>query len=643
MWQGASNILFGKTPADWHLHTRAAVVCLVALLGAIAVQWLLPEVAVYFFLVSFIAGIWYSGPETLRSIADHELDVDFLMILVAGGAWALGHPEEGAALLVLFSASRAMEAYARQRTRSSIDALTQELPRRAMIEGDGKREEISVDDVVVGQTLVVRPGERVALDGVILDGRSALDLSMITGESAPQETKPGMEVPSGALNGQGLLRLRVLRPATESAYQKIIALIENAPARRSPAQVLSDRIGKYFTWTILSVSALGCLYWYAIAGLGFSEAAYRAMALLVAGSPCAIVLSIPSAILAAIASGARRGVLFNGGVGLSSLANVQAVAFDKTGTLSAGIPGVVKISGDGAGDPEALALAAALAHSSTHPASQSIVRYFNEHLPESPAPLLEEVREQAGRGMTTRWNGKRVELGRARGCDLFDEEDRELSRVLLYVDGRPLLRIYMSETPRECATEAVAALHQMKLATMIISGDVQAAVNRLAAMVGIEDARGELSPEDKWRIIRDENARRPIMMVGDGVNDAPALAEATVGVAMGVRGSAATLAQADIVLVKDRLADLVGAVRLGYRTRTIIRQNLTIAIGAAAIMICFALAGSLPLALGVFGHEGGTVLVVLNSLRLLRAENNHLVPAPDKATESHTLATPAAV
>jgi Cd2+/Zn2+-exporting ATPase len=543
------------------------------------------------------------------------------MILVAVGAWALGHPEEGAMLLVLFGASRAMESYARGRTHSSIADLIQELPRRATRVTGTLREDISVDDVAIGDQLLVKPGERFPVDCKFVEGQTQLDLSAITGESERIAPEPGREIPSGTINGNGLVRVQAIKRACDSAFQKVIALIENAPQRRSPAQVLSDRVGSAFTKVILVTSILAFLVWWLAAGLPIRDAAYRAMVLLVAGSPCAIVLSVPSAILAAIASGARRGILFNGGRGLASLATVRKIAFDKTGTLSTGEPGVVKIGGPGAEDAEELAVACELARCSTHPASRSVLKYFVDRGIDGESHHIEQVIEKPGRGITGIWRGREIELGRPRACDaLSDLEDASYSRVVFFCDNQPRIRFYLTENPRPRAAEAVHELRQRGVASVIISGDVQHAVDRMGRALGIEDARGELRPEDKHRFISAEAGQEHgIVMVGDGVNDAPALSAATVGVAMGIRGSAATLAQADIVLVKDCLVDLVKAYDLSRFTRRVIAQNLAIAIGAAALLMAGALIGKLPLALGVFGHEGGTVLVVLNSLRLLLA------------------------
>ncbi|MCC5875279.1 MAG: cadmium-translocating P-type ATPase, partial [Candidatus Sumerlaeia bacterium] len=515
-----------------------------------------------------------------------------------------------------FGASKAMEEYARARTHRSIEELTRDMPRFVTTVECGKQREIAVDDLHVGALVVIRPGERVPLDCVVVEGESDSDLSAMTGESEPLAVRRGVELPSGAVNGRGRLMARVLRPARESAWQKIIRLVENAPARRSPAEVLSERVGRIFTVVILLASGVGFLAWWLLAGLDAGTAAYRAMVLLVAGSPCAIVLSIPSAILAAIASGARRGILFNGGIGLYAIGRARTVAFDKTGTLSTGEPGVLKVSGTASADAELLAATLELARSSTHPASRAVERHLRGRHIEPAGIQLDQVSERPGHGISARWRGCVIALGRAGTID-GDGGDGDFSRSVVSLDDEEMIRFHLSETPREGARETVAALARRGLRPMVLSGDHQGAVNRMARSIGIDDARGGLAPDEKWKIVSGEAERGGIIMVGDGVNDAPALTAATAGVAMGIRGSAATLAQADIILAKDRLFDLVEAWELGGRTRAIIRQNLVISIGAASIMVITAAFGALPLLAGVIGHEGGTVLVVLNSLRLL--------------------------
>ncbi|MBX3727641.1 MAG: cadmium-translocating P-type ATPase [Candidatus Sumerlaeia bacterium] len=607
----------------WKWQFAHAAVCLLALAAGWALEGVAPVAAWVLLGISFLAGARYPMVEALESLRELTLDVDTLMLLVAGGAVALGHPEEGAFLLVLFTASRAMESYAEARTKSALEELTTEFPQRAWrVVGDGE-EEIAVDSLVAGDRIRVRPGEYVPVDCIVVQGQSTADVAALTGEEEPLALDAGVEVPSGAVNGMGLIVAEVLRPAAESAYQKILNLIRHAPERRSPAQDLSDRAGRFFTWGILAAAVGGFLWWWRVTGLAADVAMYRAMALLVAGSPCALVLSVPSGVLAAITAGARRGILFHGGRGLMGAATVRTIAFDKTGTLTTGEPTVREVTGGP--DAAALRVALALASSSTHPASRAVRTWLEGQGIEAEPGIVRDITEVPGEGMRGTFADVEVRLGRhAAGTDADDGHPS----VVLSHAGRALARFVLQETLRPSASCLAALLRARGLRIVLLSGDRPATAERLAASVGITEARGGLAPEDKYRLIDEARGAGAVMMVGDGVNDAPALARADVGVAMGMRGSAAALAQADIVLVKDRLGDLPAALALSRHARRIIHQNIAIAVGAAAILVAFALAGRLPLALGVLGHEGGTVLVVLNSLRLLafRADDHRIEP-----------------
>ncbi len=612
---------------EWRRELHTTALCVAGLAVAWVMNAVAPQWAWIAFAFSFGAGMWHPIIEAWEDIRQLKLDVDFLMLLVAVGAWALGHPSEGATLLILFGASRAMESFAEARTRSAIQELTKEFPSTAMRLIDGKETQVYLEDIAAGDLLVVRPGERFPVDAKLVIGKTTVDLSAINGEEEPLEAEMGTEVPSGGVNGLGLVTVEAIRPACESAYQKIMQLIESAPERRAPAQVISDRVGRYFTMAILSASVLGFLYWWRVASLPFNDAMYRAMALLVAGSPCALVLSIPSAVLAGISSGARRGILFHGGRGLLGINDVRTLAFDKTGTLSTGEPHVFETTGDGANDAELSAVAAALAEASTHPAARSVRRFLNHVVPAE----INDVHEVPGEGVNAIYAGKRVLLGRDP-----NPEDADSPRVVLTIDGQARVRYLLSETIRPFAGCVMTWLRALGRRVVMLSGDNQGAAERIGKGIGMSEIRGGLRPEDKYRLIEEMGAESPVMMIGDGVNDAPALAVADVAVAMGMRGSAAALAQADVVLMRDRLMDLITAIELSRSTRRVIRQNFTIAIGAASILVVFALMGSLPLVLGVFGHEGGTVLVVLNSLRLLfwksphahAIEHAHLTPSP---------------
>jgi Zn2+/Cd2+-exporting ATPase len=595
--------------STWKGHTALAATAL----GLLIVALLIPEGAMRFglLLTATIAGFWYPLQEAATHLRKGQVDVDFLMLLVAIGAWLLGHPEEGVFLLVLFGAGRAMEAWADSRTQDAVAALLQDMPEVARrVDAQGAEASIRVEDLQPAMRIALRPGERVPVDIRILDGTAAIDTSSMTGESQWLEARPGNEIPSGAVNITGSLLAEVLRPATESAYQKIIHLVRSAPARRSPAQILGERVGRVYTAAILTATVVAFVAWWTLAGLEFRDAAYRALVLLVAGSPCALVLSIPSAVLAGIAAGARRGVLFHGGRGLLAVAGIRRVAFDKTGTLTTGEPTVTGTTAQAT--TEQLAIAKALARRSNHPASRAVLAWFsNRH--DIHDIELDDIQEIPGNGIEGRHHGVRVLLGRSATNGSIPDSPT----TWLNIDGQPAVGFHLHETTREGAADAIDALRRRGLQLMIVSGDARPVVAHLAESLGIERAEAELLPEQKHALLQSESSRASILMVGDGVNDAPALAAADVGAAMGMRGSAGTIAKADLVLARDDLHSLVHAVDIGRRTRTIVRQNIAISVGAAAILVTTALIGILPLALGVLGHEGGTILVVLNSLRLL--------------------------
>jgi Cd2+/Zn2+-exporting ATPase len=604
-----SQTSLSPEPSPWKHHALLAG----AALGLLLVALLLPEGPVRFGLlfVATGAGLWFPAQEAAGNLRRWQVDVDFLMLLVAVGAWLLGHPEEAVFLLVLFGASRAMEAWADSRTQDAVAALMQDLPEMARrVDDQGEETSIAVKDLSPGMRIALRPGERVPVDIRILEGSASIDTSSMTGESGWQEAHPGGEVPSGAVNMTGSILAEVLRPSGESAYQKIIHLVRSAPARRSPAQVLSDRVGRIYTAMILTATVVAFAVWWLLADLSFNDAAYRALVLLVAGSPCALVLSIPSAVMAGIATGARRGVLFHGGRGLLAVAGIRRIAFDKTGTLTTGEPSVIGTTNDAS--LQHLAIARALADRSNHPASRAVSAWLSTRRDLEEVELT-DVTEVPGRGIQGIANGHRVLLGRSTGNGTATDQPA----TWLSIDDGPAVGFRLRETVRTGTHGVINALRQRGMELMILSGDSRGVVSALAGSLGIDRAEGELRPEQKHQFLREQSANGSIMMVGDGVNDAPALAAAEVGVAMGIRGSAGTIAKADLVLASDDLGSLVRAIDIGRRTRTVVGQNIAISVGAATILVATAIGGILPLSLGVLGHEGGTILVVLNSLRLL--------------------------
>ncbi len=597
-------------PHAWRRHAALAGTALTLLLVALLLPDGTPRMALL--LAGTAAGFWFPLREAAGDLWRGHVDVDFLMLLVAIGAWLLGHPEEGVFLLVLFGASRAMEAWGDDRTQDAVASLMLELPEVAVrVEADGSETTVKLEDLRPRMRIALRPGERVPVDVRLIEGTTSIDASSMTGESHLIEAGPGTEVPSGAVNLTGSLIAEVLRPAGESAYQKIITLVRSAPAGRSPAQILGERVGRIYTAIILSATVVAFIVWWSLARMEFHDAAYRALVLLVAGSPCALVLSIPSAVLAGIAAGARRGILFHGGRGLLAVARIRGVAFDKTGTLTTGEPSVIGTTAEAS--VEHLAIARDLANQSNHPASRAVAAWL---APRRDLPPVngDDVHEIAGNGIQGRFNGSLANLGRSASSISPASPD---PTTWLGIDGEAVVGFRLRETIRPGAAHTMQALARRGLKLMVVSGDKPFVVERLARSLGIERAVGGLLPGQKHELLRAESAKAPIMMVGDGVNDAPALAAADVGAAMGIRGSAATIAQAGLVLARDDIRALVDAVDIGRLTRVIVMQNIVISTGAAAILVALALTGILPLSLGVLGHEGGTVLVVLNSLRLL--------------------------
>ena len=584
-------------------------------------------------LAAYVLGAWEAAEETFHKIRAGALDVHFLMLSVAVGAACIGAWHEGALLLFLFSASGAMEHYAEDRTQREIGALLAGAPRTAtVLDAEGREREVPVEDLRPGMTVRVTGGRQVPVDLRVTRGESACDESNLTGEARPVHKALGDDLLAGTLNLHGLLEGRVLRSADESALQKIINLIENAQQLRAPSQRFTDRFGTHYTYGVLGLCAVMFLVWWLgfglpafipPAGSGLRSAFYRAMTLLVVASPCALVLSIPSAILSAIAHGARRGVLFRGGAALEALAGVQVVALDKTGTLTAGELSLVRVEAY-RGDEASLRQAAYnLARFSDHPLSRAIKRMGQA----AALPLREPENfvSVPGEGLRAEFGGQAYALGRRDLVRAFLPEGLALAAdgdeaAQVFVGGPELAgRLVFRDELRPEAAETMRRLHARGVETVMLTGDRREAAEPLARQLGIAEVRAGLLPEQKLAAVQELKAggTRRVAMIGDGVNDAPSLAAADVSVAMGARGSDAALEQAAVILMNDRLENFFVAHELSRRTQWVIRQNLAVALGTVVVMVGASLFGAVPLALGVAAHEGSTVVVVLNSLRLL--------------------------
>ncbi|MDB6006264.1 MAG: heavy metal translocating P-type ATPase [Prosthecobacter sp.] len=624
-----------KSMEEWQTLAIQAAICGVALVAGFIAKWMgAPEWLVHsLFGVSLISGGWDAAIDTWENLRAKQLDIHFLMLSVAVGAVSIGAWEEGALLLFLFSMSGALEHFVLHRTHREINSLMKAAPKQARVMlSDGTTEVRAVSLLKVGDLIQVRPDELFPVDGTVVTGTTAADESTLTGEAMPINKAQGEEVFGGTLNLWGLVTVKVERLAQQSALQKIITLIENAQHMRAPSQRFTDNFGtRYTILVIASVTVMFFVWW-----LGFKlppfentdgvrSAFYRAMTLLVVMSPCALVLSIPSAILAAIAWGAKRGVLFRGGAAIEKLAEVDTIAMDKTGTLTEGVMKVAKVESFPAGrEQEALRIAVTLEANSNHPIARAITAFGKQHGIEVHA--LKEFQSIAGQGLRGKMDSGVSYVGRR---ELMAQS--ELSKFLADVPDAPLGfsevwvlhadvvgRVLLKDEVRLGSKMVLARLAADGVRTVMLTGDRRAAATEVAKELGIAEVRAGLHPEDKVAAIQEFTAQgHKVAMVGDGVNDAPSLAAAYVSVAMGARGSDAALEQSDVVLMQDKIEKLLSARSISKAARAIIKQNIAISLGAVIVMAVASLFGIVPLTLGVLMHEGSTVVVCLNSLRLL--------------------------
>ena len=625
---------------EWRKLAWLAGVCGVAGIAGAVAERMLPEtplVAKALFLVGLVAGGWDAAVDTWANLKKRDVDIHFLMLAVAVGAMFIGAWGEAVLLLFLFSASGAMEAFALDRTQREVSALLKTSPKSATIVlADGTEKEIAIESLQVRQRVRVKPGEAFAADGVVVSGKSASDESALTGEATPVEKNLGDQVFSGTINLWGVVEYDVARLPSESTLQKIIRLIQTAQKLKAPSERFTDRFGTGYTYAVIGGATAMFLIWWLGVGLPAFEntpetrsAFYRAMTLMVVASPCALVLSIPSAILAAIAWGARHGVLFRGGAAIEKLADVNVVALDKTGTLTTGELAVVGCESYPQGrDREILELAYALESKSHHPIARAIVRHARASGVSELA--VDDFESLTGKGLRGKIGGATLLLGRrellesgplAGWARKLPPASAELSEV--WVIARGLVgRILLKDQIRAESRGVLAELKRAGLRSVMLTGDRRHAAEAVAKELGLDEVRAGLSPEDKVGAIQSlrENGGK-VAMVGDGVNDAPSLAAADVSVAMGARGSDAALEQAEIILMHDRIENFLSALRLSRRSKVVIRQNLALSLGVVIVMVIATAVGAVPLAIGVAAHEGSTLVVCLNSLRLLFGSN----------------------
>ena len=608
-------------------------------IGATFLGWSAP-LAWGFYLAAYLLGGWDVARHAVHALRAGHFDTDLLMGLAALGAAALGEWAEGALLLCLFSLGHALQERALDRARAAVRALSALTPKTARVRRAGRESELPVAQLQLDDVAVVRPGARVPVDGVVLAGHSEVNQAPVTGEALPVEKGPGQLVFAGSVNGAGALEVRVTRLAKDSTLARVMQLVEAAQAQKSPAQRSVEQFERRFVPAVLLLTGLVMIVPPLFGWLSLAQAVQRALLLLVAASPCALALGTPAAVLAAVAQAARNGVLVKGGAPLEALGQLTAIAFDKTGTLTHGRPAVTDVIGReqwSAGDAPAawpvdrwLAWAAAAESRSGHPLAQAVVRAAEAR--GLALPAVERVEALEGRGLRAAVAGHTLWVGNARlleeaGVPVSREARARLEALTsrgrmamgVAVDGELAGLIALADTVRAEAAEALTALRRLGVQHFaLLTGDHASAAVPLAAGLGVTDVRAGLLPEDKLAAIRELGARHgALAMVGDGVNDAPALAQATVGIALGSAGTEVALETADVALLGDDLTRLPFAISLGRAMRAVIVQNLAIALGVIGLLILAALTGWAGLGLAVVLHEGSTLVVVLNALRLL--------------------------
>lgn len=606
-----------------------------------------------FYFAAYFFGGWFTIAEAIEKIRSGKFEIDFLMIIAAAGAASLGAWAEGAFLLALFSIGHALEGYAMGRAKRAIESLSELAPRVARVRRNGVEKEVVVEELVVGDIIIIKPDERVPADGFVVEGETSINQAPITGESLPVDKSPVTNVSeaaqspetlspehrvfAGTINQSGSIEIQVTKLASENTLARVVKMVSEAETRVSPTQKFTKKFERYFVPSVI-IGVILLLIASFFLDEPFSESFYRAMAVLVAASPCALAIATPSAVLSGVARAAKGGILMKGGGPLESLGSLDAIAFDKTGTLTEGEPKMTDIkTADGISDTELLRTAIAVEDLSKHPLAKAVVRDGTARLKSIETgrkirlPDATDLKSITGRGIQAVVEGELVHIGKD---DLFTEvegtpipstireavetlEENGRTTMIVRRGDRYLGVIGLMDTPREASKRTISTLRQLGIKRMImISGDNQKVANAVAKEVGLDEARGDLMPADKVSEIRKLQSEGGVAMVGDGVNDAPAMASASVGIAMGAAGSDVALETADVALMADNLDHLPLAIGISRSARRIIRQNLWVSLGMVAILVPATLLG-LNIGPAVALHEGSTLIVVFNALRLL--------------------------
>lgn len=662
--------------AKFSFHSLELIFAVLAGAG-LAVGWSLGwfeaipvNVSSAFYISAYFFGGYFATLQSANDLRKGQFQIDFLMIVAALGAAVLGRLGEGALLLFLFSMGHALEHFAMGRAQRAIESLAELTPSMALVKRNGGVEEVSVDHLQIGDCVLVKPYARLPVDGFVVAGESSVDQAPITGESVPVDKWPvanldaatrnpeklaaAQQVFAGTINQAGALEVQVSRLAADSTLARVIQLVNEASSQKSPSQHFAERFERYFVPTVLVFVTL-LLFVFLVKDESFAVSFYRAMAVLIGASPCALAISTPSAVLSGVARGAQRGVLIKGGNPLENMGQLKAIAFDKTGTLTKGVPHLTDALCFGeTSETQLLETVIAVESLSDHPLARAVVRDGMQRWYElnqqdvsedvkkevnsnskldtvAPGlPVAQDIQTIIGLGISAVIDGQIVEIGKdglfhSRNIQIPDPLRQTVAQIksegrttmIVRRNGIFLGVIGLMDTARPEAAKIIARLKEMGIERLVItSGDSQQVVDAVAREIGITEGRGDLMPGDKVKIINEMRKQFPVAMVGDGANDAPALASATVGIAMGAAGSAVALETADVALMGDDLKKLSLVIGLGRKTSRIIRQNIFISLGMVAVLVPACLFG-LQIGWAVIFHEGSTIVVVLNALRLL--------------------------
>lgn len=582
------------------------------------------------YIIAFVIGGFAKAKEGIEdTIKNRDLNVELLMIVAAIGAASIGHWWEGAVLIFIFSLSGALETYTMNKSQREISALMKLQPETALRVSDDQTEEVHVSELKIGDQFLVRAGERIPADGNIVRGTTSVDEAAITGESMPEEKTFGDEVFAGTVNLNGSITVELTKPAEESVFQKIIKLVQNAKSEKSPSQLFIEKFEGIYVKIVLLTGMLLMFAPHFLLGWTWETTFYRAMIFLVVASPCALVASIMPATLSAISNGARHGILFKGGVHVENLGQIKAIALDKTGTLTKGTPEVTDLYiREGLQKAEVFNIIGSIENESTHPLAKAIVKYVKQQNIE-PDKSVENMRDVTGEGVTAQIDGQIWKIGKP---EFIGQEDVERfhngisqsladegKTLVIAADEKGIAALLaLKDVVREDAKEALVQLKKAGIQTVMITGDNERTAQAIAKECGIDQYYANCLPEDKVEHIRNlKKMYSQVAMTGDGINDAPALATSNLGIAMG-EGTDVALETADIVLMKNDLSKIAYAITVSRRMSKIVKQNIIFSIGVIFLLLLSNFAQVLNMPMGVIGHEGSTILVILNGLRLLR-------------------------